>query len=213
MQESNLRLFALLGTIAAWIVCALSVIRAVLIAWWFASADKANPFDPILLLTGVAGLASNLLSLLSAIPILVWIYTAHANLRAAGVSELRHSPAWATFSFFVPIANLFVPFVAMRELANRSAGEPPEFAESTVDDVSSWWSCFVVSAVMGTIVGTTVLIDSVPGVFVTTPLWAIMGLTMFGQLIYAAAAFFIIKVMRLVTRSQLSGSAELSQFE
>lgn len=213
MQDSNLRLFALLGSIAAGIVCALSIINALLIAWWFASADQTFPLDPILLAIGLASLANNAFSLLSTIPILLWIYTAHANLRAAGVTGLRRSPAWATFSFFVPIANLFVPFLAMRELANRSAGEPEEFAESTVDDVSSWWSCFVVAVVIGTIIGITMVIDALPGVFVTTPLWAIMGLTMFGQLIYAAAAFFIIKVMRLVTANQESGSAELAQFE
>ncbi len=59
------------------------------------------------------------------VPILMWVYRAHANLRESGMEELRHSPGWAVGSYFIPIANLFVPFSAMRALHNRSNGEDP----------------------------------------------------------------------------------------
>ena len=213
MQESNLRLFAQIATVAAWTVFAFSLTIALLIVTWMATGSETGRFSPIMGLIGLVSLAHNLISLLSIIPMLLWIHTAHANLRAAGVTGLRHSPAWATFCFFVPVANLIVPFVAMRELANRSAGEPEEFAGSTVDDVTSWWSCFILSTLVGTAVAITLAIDALPGVLVTTPLWAVMGLVMVGQLLYAAAAFFTVKVVRLVTRSQLSGSAERNVFE
>ncbi len=213
MQDSNLRVYALLASIAGWIVCALALMMAVLIAYWLASAEPQGPFSPLLAVIWLASAGANMFGLLSIIPILLWIYTAHANLRAAGVPGLRHSPAWATFSFFVPVMNLFVPFVAMRELANRSAGEPEEFAESSVDDVTSWWSCFVVSMVVGIMVSITLVIDAIPGVYVTTPLWAVMSLLLLGQLLYAGAAFYIVKVVRQVTANQLSGSAQLAMFE
>lgn len=213
MQDSNLRVYALLASIAGWIVCGLALMMAVLIAYWLVSAEPQGLFSPVLGVISLASMATNIISLLSVIPILMWVYTAHANLRAAGVPGLRHSPAWATFSFFVPVINLFVPFVAMRELANRSAGEPEEFAESTVDDVTSWWSCFIVSMVVGVMVTITLLIDAMPGVYVTTPLWAVMTLTLFGHLLYAGAAFFVVRVVRQVTANQLAGSSQLAMFE
>lgn len=217
MQTGNLRTFALLATIGAWMVFALSLLSVVMIALALvndAPLSQATEADVMMAgLIGIVTLANNAVFLGSAIPMLLWTYTAHANLRAAGMRGLNHSPGWATFSFFVPIANLFVPFVAMRELANRSAGEPEEFAGSSVDDVSSWWSCWVVSAIMMTMVLLTVYVDALPGVWVTTPTWAVMSLTMFGQLLFAGAAWFLIKVLRQVTDNQLSGAVDLGVFE
>lgn len=213
IENSNLRIYALLASIAGWAVCAIAVVTAVLIALWFTSETRISPINPFFIAIGLVSLLGNLMLSLSMIPVLLWIYTAHANLRTVGVPGLRHSPAWATFSFFVPVANLFVPFVAMRELANRSAGEPEHFADSTVDDVTSWWSCFIVAGLLGAMVGATMVVDAVPGLYVTTPLWAVMGLTLFAQVLHAGSAFFLVKVIRLVTASQMSGSAEGGVFE
>src|SRR6478735_8387327 len=49
---------------------------------------------------------------ISAVPVAGWIYRAHANLREAGVAELRYSPGWSVGSFLVPLVNLAVPFWA-----------------------------------------------------------------------------------------------------
>lgn len=213
MQTGNLRILALLGTIGAWMVLALSLLMIVVIVLWFAYHDPFNELDPMTGLLGLTTLALNAVYLGSVIPILLWIYTAHANLRAAGMQGLRHSPGWATFSFFVPIANLFVPFVAMRELANRSAGEPAEFADLSVDEVTSWWGCWVGSAVVMTIFALIVAVDAMPGVSVVAPTPVIVGLQIFGQVLFAASAFFLTRVLRLVTNSQMSGAVDLSQFE
>ena len=216
MQTGNLRTFALLATIGAWIVFALSLLSAVMIGLALASDAPVYPAyepDQTTMLMGLVTLANNAVFLGSVIPVLLWVFTAHANLRAAGMRGLNHSPGWATFSFFVPVANLFVPFVAMRELANRSAGEPEEFAGSSVDDVSSWWSCWVVSAIVMTIVVLTVFVDALPGIWVTTPLWAVLGLTMFGQVLFAGSAWFLIKVLRQVTDNQVNGAVDLGMFD
>lgn len=213
IEKSNLRIYALLSTIAAWVVIAIALLTVVLIAFWFSSETRISPVNPFAIGIGLASILGNTMFMLAAIPLLLWVYTAHANLRAVGVTGLRHSPAWATFSFLVPIANLFVPFVAMRELANRSAGEPAEFAESTVDDVTSWWSCLIVGSVMGAMVAATVLVDAVPGLYVTTPIEAVMALRLFSLLLNAGSAYFLVKVIRQVTQNQLSGSAEGGVFE
>ncbi|WP_285713073.1 DUF4328 domain-containing protein [Erythrobacter oryzae] len=213
MQTGNLRTFALLATIGAWMVFALSLLSVVVTGLSVVFRDPGNELAPLPAVLALIGIALNLTFLGSVIPVLLWIYTAHANLRAAGMRGLNHSPGWATFSFFVPVANFFVPFVAMRELANRSAGEPEEFAGSSVDDVSSWWSCWVVSAIVITMVLLTVFVDALPGIWVTTPTWAVLALTLFGQLLFAGAAWFLIKILRQVTANQLSGAVDLGMFE
>ncbi len=217
MQTGNLRTFALLATIGAWMVFALSLLSVVMIALALvnnASMSEATEADFMLAgLMGLVTLANNAVFLGSVIPVLLWTYTAHANLRAAGMQGLNFSPGWATFSFFVPVANLYVPFVAMRELANRSAGEPEEFAGSSVDNVSSWWSCWVVSAIVMTMVVLTVFVDALPGIWVTTPTWAVLALTLFGQLLFAGSAWFLIKLLRQVTDNQTSGAVDLGMFE
>jgi hypothetical protein len=213
MQTGNLRTFALLGTIGAWMVIAMSLVCAMVIVMW---AAYHNPYNELDLLTGLlflSRIALNAVFALSAIPVLLWFFTAHANLRNAGMQGLRYSPGWATFSFLVPLANLYVPFAATRELANRSAGEPEHLADSSVDAVTSWWGCWVASAIVMTLVTVFTFIDAIPGVHVIVPTLATMLILMFGQLLFAGSAFFLIKMMRLVTDSQIHGAVDLTEFE
>lgn len=213
MQTGNLRTFALLGTIGAWMVIAMALVGAVVIALWAAYRDPYNELDPLTGLLVLSRLALNAVFVLSAIPILLWFYTAHANMRAAGITGLRRSPAWATASFFVPFANLYIPFAATRELANRSAGEPEHFADSSVDAVTSWWGCWVASAIVMTLVTLFTFIDAIPGIRVIVPIVASMGVLLFAQLLFAGSAYFLTKVIRQVTDSQIAGAVDLSQFE
>ena len=213
MQTGKLRNLALLGTIGAWAVIAMSLACALVIVVWAAYRNPYAALDPLTALLFFGRLALNAVFLLSAIPVLLWFYTAHAGLHAAGIKGLRRTPIWATASFLVPFANLYVPFAATRELANRSAGEPEHFADSSVDAVTSWWGCWVASAIVMTLVTVFTFIDAIPGVHVIIPTLATMLILMFGQLLFAGSAFFLIKVMRLVTDSQTNGAVDLATFE
>lgn len=213
MHAGNLRVFALLGTIGAWMVIAVSLASAVVIMMWATYRDPYNALDLLTGLLFLSRLALNVVFLLSAIPVLLWFYTAHANLRAAGIKGLRRGPVWATASFFVPIVNLYLPFVATRELANRSAGEPEHLADSSVDAVTSWWGCWVASTIVMTLVTLFTFIDALPGISVIVPVVATMGILMFGQLLFAGSAFFLIKLISLVTNNQINGAVDLTQFE
>ncbi|QFT78395.1 DUF4328 domain-containing protein [Erythrobacter sp. THAF29] len=213
MQAKNLRTLALIITICGWGVVALSLIAALSQAAWLVSYTQFAESPVMLAVSGITGAINNLVYLISVIPVLIWIYTAHDNLRKTGVTGLKRSPGWATFSFFVPIANLFVPFGAMRELANRSAGEPEELAEASVDEVTSWWGCWLGSLLLAAILLIVALIDSVPGLFVTTPFWAHQLLMIMQLVLTAGAAFFLVKVVKLITASQIDGASVLSTFE
>jgi hypothetical protein len=138
---------------------------------------------------------------------------AHSNLHRAALPGLNYSPAWATFSFFVPVMNLFVPYRAMLELANRSAGEPEELARAEVDAVFSWWGCWIGSMLVGTFIVFTVLVEAVPGLWLSTPFWATQGVGILSNILNAGAAFFLIKTIKLITRDQRDGTSAISTFE
>lgn len=213
LQADNLRTPALIVTVLAWGVLALSALAALARLAWLIGYTQDAMMPGLLVTTQLLGLLSNLVFLLSVISVLVWTFIANANLHRAGISGLNYSPGWATFSFLIPIANLFVPYRAMRELANRSAGEPEEFAEADVNEVQAWWSPWLGSIFLGLFVTYTQIVDLIPRVFVTTPFWATEALIVLTNIFVAASAYFLIKVVELVTNSQLEGISAVSVFE
>ncbi len=213
MSADNLRSVSLIIVILAGAVIALSLVSALGFASWLIAYAQQAESPIILAIAGGSTLLNNLLFLVSIVPVMIWIYLAHGNLRKAGLSGLRYSPGWATFSFLVPFANLYFPFVAMKELANRSAGEPEELAAADVEDVTALWGCFIGSMFLSTIVAFTSFLDAIPGVFMTTPFWANPVLTILAQVLTAGAAFFLIKLVRTITEDQRNGISDLSVFE
>lgn len=161
----------------------------------------STPFQMTL---GFAGLGSVAVFLATMILILLWIHRAHANLRAVGLEELTYSPGWAVGSFFVPIVNLFVPFRAMRELYNRSSGEPAHFAAITVADVNSWWSCYLVSNFIALFIAITTALGPTTGIHVVTPPGVDTGLALFANLLGIGASVLLYRIVAAVTRAQQS---------
>ena len=89
-----------------------------------------------------AVLADVILLFSSYIVVGCWIYRAHANLRDRDLDGLEFSPGWAIGWFAVPIANLFKPFQAMRELYSRSMFEDEG---DTPPKLYAWWSTWLLS--------------------------------------------------------------------
>ena len=50
----------------------------------------------------------------------MWVYRANKNARALGAQRMEFTPGWCAGWFFVPIANLFKPFQAVREIYQAS---------------------------------------------------------------------------------------------
>lgn len=213
MQATNLRVPALIVTILAGIMCAATVIAGLSLTIWLVSYTQMIESPAMLAVTGIASLVSYVIALPSIIAVLVWVYMAHSNLHRAGLPGLNYSAGWATFSFLVPIANLFVPYRAMRELANRSAGEPEELAEADVDEVFSWWGCWIGGFVISLFLLYTVVVALTPGIWMTTPFWATQVLLILSNILTAGSAWFLIKVVRLITSSQQEGASAVAAFE
>lgn len=76
---------------------------------------------------------------LCSILVAMWIYRAHANLQAAGVGSLEFTPGWAIGWFFVPIASLWEPFQAMRELWRASLLDEEGGRTQATSQLGFWW--------------------------------------------------------------------------
>lgn len=197
----------------AWTVCALSLLAALAMGGWLVAYSQMIEPNELLVTSGVLNLVNSLVFLVSVIPVLIWIYIAHSNLHGAGIDGLRFKAGWVTFSYFIPVLNWFVPFQAMRELHNRSSGEPVEFAGNSVDDVTSWWACHLGATLLATVVLVSSLIEAIPGVFVTTPFWANQGLSILSLFLLSGSAWFLQRIIRNITQAQLAGGRLSDAFE
>jgi hypothetical protein len=151
------------------------------------------------LLTGAIGFAlifHALAMVASIVVVALWIYRAHANLRAAGVEGLAFSPGWAVGWYFIPIANLFKPFQAMRELWNTTHGQSGGYTEPADSLLTAWWGTWIAGNVLSNI-GTRL---GRYGGSESSSAGEIVNVLAVGLLI--AAAWFLLQIVQSVTAAQ-----------
>lgn len=105
------------------------------------------------------GLAISVLWIATAIIFARWIYVAGTNVIALGHEDLDFTPASRIWWFAVPIANLFKPFKAMRELWNASHGELQYSRGSPL--VTLWWALWLGAALTLSFAGFVVGADPI----------------------------------------------------
>ena len=102
-------------------------------------------FLPSDAVTGIVGISQLVLFCLLGITFLRWIYRANKNLRELSGRTMYFTPGWAVGWYFVPIANLFKPFQAMKEIW--------EVSHKNQDDATAllgvWWALWLISNFLG----------------------------------------------------------------
>ena len=200
--------------LALWAFIAVAVLTLVLLLGVMARQMQLG--DPPLVVLSFYALGELLVYLtlfLATIPIGLWVYRAHANLHEGAVAGLNYSPGWAVGSFFVPVVNLLVPMKAMRELHNRSMGEPEDFAASSVGNVTSWWACHLAAVLLAVVVSIISLVPLVSNVYWTTPPAATSGLGVLTLLFWVGSAAYLLQVINAVTAAQAHGVSSAAVFE
>ena len=86
-----------------------------------------------ILLVGLIVYAAGIIG--SAVAVPMWMHRAFRNLPALGEQGLRWSPAWAAGAWFIPFANLFIPYRVMRELWS-SCGDGQPLPQR-------WWTAWI----------------------------------------------------------------------
>ncbi len=70
---------------------------------------------------GLIGICQIAVYIVSAFLILRWIYCANYNAHQLGATEMHFTPGWSIGWYFIPIANLWKPYQAMKEIWQVSA--------------------------------------------------------------------------------------------
>ncbi|WP_169711809.1 DUF4328 domain-containing protein [Henriciella litoralis] len=92
-----------------------------------------------------AGLALYLLPFLAcAYFVCRFTYRANRNLYSVAPKTVTHHPGWAVGSYFLPIANLFVPAQAMSEIYHGTYKMTGEESRAN-SPISIWWGAWLVS--------------------------------------------------------------------
>jgi len=88
---------------------------------------------------------------ITAIPFLMWIYRANVNVRGFG-ANIPTSPGWSVGWYFIPVANWFKPFQAMKEIWLASIDPHRWSTQSGSPILGWWWAMWISSNFLGQIV-------------------------------------------------------------
>lgn len=90
-----------------------------------------------------------LVFLVSAVLILMWIYRANYNARQLGANEMTFTPGWSVGWYFVPIAALWKPYQAMKEIW-RASHRPDDWQDAPASALLPiWWCFYLISSFVG----------------------------------------------------------------
>jgi hypothetical protein len=84
------------------------------------------------------GIAQIVVTLVTAILVLKWIYRANYNARQLGAADMKFTPGWAAGWYFIPIASLWKPYQAMKEIWMASSN-PGNWTSQPSSPLLPWW--------------------------------------------------------------------------
>lgn len=90
---------------------------------------------------GTIALLYMVVFIVSGILILKWIYRANYNARQLGAKEMQFTPGWSIGWYFVPIATLWKPYQAMKEIW-KASHSPNDWSNASVSSILPWWWFF-----------------------------------------------------------------------
>lgn len=170
------------------------------------ASDGLSPGDPaviallVLLFAGIGFLVAAL----------VWVWRAHSNLTEAGV-RAKFGPGKALAVYLIPVVNLILPFEAMRELHNRSHGEPEDFAHSGVEDVTAWWTAVIVGLLIFSAMIVKFILDIGSNLIIMTPIWMEFAIVAFALVLLLVGAILFAGLTRKVTAAQFEFLPEIAE--
>ena len=97
----------------------------------------------------IVGIIQIIVFAASAILILKWIYRANYNARQLGATGMVFTPGWSIGWHFVPIANLWKPYQAMKEIWKASSNPQDWNAQAASSLLPWWWFFWIVSSAFG----------------------------------------------------------------
>ena len=123
--------------------------------WADPNATSSHPWEaPLLFLLMLLGLIFFVFLVLTIVFVCMWMYRANANARALGAGGISVSPGWCAGWWFIPIASLWMPYRAMKEV--YLASERQHWTGNVKTSINpgilkSWWACWLISILLGNV--------------------------------------------------------------
>ncbi|MEO1729966.1 MAG: DUF4328 domain-containing protein [Pseudomonadota bacterium] len=145
--------------------------------------------------------------LISAIGVCMWIYRAHATLRETGREDLEYSPGWAVGWFFIPFANLWMPYQAMRALWNESHLTDEGYGSEPPSGLGQWWACWIGSNILSNF--TSPLTEASDGSIVQIG----FVLAIIANALSIGSALLLYRIIESITQAQITNLGAMQAFE
>jgi hypothetical protein len=174
--------FAIIANVAFGIAYSLS--------WRFLLGS--HPSVPGAVIVGIAGWGAVVSAFVAGVLFIYWMHAASVNAHAFERAPLGFTPIECVWWWFVPIAGLFQPYRALREIWRASdpdaiSSRRTGVVRRTPRAFAVWWTFYVVSGAL-----------SVAAVLVLAlnPSGGTLGITMIGNLAATISALAVLGIMR-----------------
>lgn len=145
----------ILRTLLIWgcVVLALALVGQIAELNGIVSLDEDAPVAGLNALYLGVSVSDGLLAFTTFVFFCLWTYRAAANVKAARAPGFGFTPAWSVGWHFVPIANLFKPFQAMRQIWAFSHGGDRDGIRDGQSLLIAWWGLWSLSLAVGMVLG------------------------------------------------------------
>ena len=188
---ADMRLRSLWAMVALLLVGLISAFRFVLI---LILAFNRGESDYLMALYWAITDWYTIVEVVTLVAFIVWLYGAHTNLSVFGRSS-RFKTAATVYWWFVPIANLFMPYQVVAELQEEMVALGTDDWQDR-DPVIWWWSLLVGGVILYLV---SIQFDAQPGAAISWPLI----LEAVAAAALAVSAYFGIRLIRRITGLQL----------
>lgn len=103
--------------------------------------DLEETLLPVDVVTALLGLVQIVIFIILGITFLRWIHRTNKNLGAVSGQPMRFTPGWSVGWYFIPIANLFKPYQAMKEIWEVSH----KYQSGTSSTLGLWWALWLIT--------------------------------------------------------------------
>ncbi len=96
----------------------------------------------------IIGVLYLVIVIVSGITFLSWTYCANANCHSFGALGMEFTPGWSIGWYFIPIATLWKPYQAMKEIWKASKNPSNWQKETSSPLLGWWWALWLTSALL-----------------------------------------------------------------
>lgn len=148
-----------------------------------------------------------ILFVIAGVVVLRWIYFTNANAHAFGAERLSMGPRLAVAAYFIPIANLVMPFQSMRDVWKASVNPGDWEVVKAPPLIGWWWFFWLTGNIAGIVAFRLADAERYPDIGPASE-----KLTMLSDILTIAASFFLAMIIRRLTKLQQDRMTTVHEF-